>query len=116
MTSEELRGSVEKIVGKLMYDAQHGVFGINSYKTTDEILSLIKQGIEEAEPKDKYTESVAYECPKCFSYGEKDTYCTNDRRKLLPKISKYTDDGQEGYNQGKANYKSNLLQMVEGKK
>lgn len=84
MTSEELR---EKLIEILKQPTIHSNPNLMHTEKADPILSLIKQGIEEAEPKD----------------------WIND------------DDGGSmtanmGYNQGKSDYKSNLLQMVEGKK
>lgn len=95
MTSEALR---EKIAEKLCYlaGATTPFSKLPSevkkdwYIDADAILSIIKQGIEEAEPKDSTQKSIRY--------------------------PEYIEGINKGYNKGKAEYKSNLLQMVEGKK
>ena len=81
MKSEELREKLQKETGIQMSDRQHRA-----------ILSLIKQGIEEAEPKER-------------SEGILGILGTTHRDGVF----------NEGYNKGIADYKSNLLQMVEGK-
>lgn len=48
----------------------------------------------------QWTFHYTYECPKCSAfYSKDDTYCTNDRTKIVKKEMKYAETMQEPYNQ-----------------
>lgn len=63
-------------------------------KTTDSVMRERLEGMKQ------WTFHYTYECPKCGAfYGKDDTYCTNDRTKIVKKETKYAETLQEPYNQ-----------------
>ena len=61
----------------------------------------------------KYHISIGYQCPKCFSFGEEDEFCKNDRRKLIEKKEKFEDDKDEAYNQAVDEFNEKLATLKD---
>ena len=73
---------------------------------TDELLGALRM-------EKKYHISIGYQCPKCFSFGEEDEFCKNDRRKLIEKKEKFEDDKDEAYNQAVDEFNEKLATLKD---